>query len=499
MLSKDIVAASSSKTLATPSTKTARSIPSTAAAIGESNTQAYGSNARSNTQQPLNDPDHKRRELWGAGQDQSVDEIYSSFISAVSCSLSHSLGKEQGWIQVGPYTCVDERTLGDGLFDKAGLHSWMATTTELSFDVKWLPSGTLLISFFQARLPRHTRVSAMLPKNEHSTELAVGSPLLLSPFGIRSHYLGVEDLPKSDVQRRSTAQVKALILSRLAHQGSRDLQDATWIQVQMGRKSYVSVGPPVSLWPADLCLCKDALASVSGEDVHSLNRSIADGSIDPLEEAEAWFLGKAARMEVLQARVREENQGGQVMKGVGDTDDEDILSPVEIQMDQGITPQDVSGIYPTPPDGLPPALLGSLNPNNLQYGDYEDEEKELHPSDEALGDYDGQRNDDLFGDMDIDMFASNGLTEADFSFFDEPGMIDEDSQETSPVMTLDDVNEITDHPMAFEEQGLKKTPHERHDSKSDRDVVEGQEDVIGEQGMARYYQTTSLPAHMRRF
>jgi len=29
-------------------------------------------------------------------------------------------------------------------------------------------------------------------------------------------------------------------------------------------------------------------------------------------------------------------------------------------------------------------------------------------------------NDELFGEMDIDMFASNGLTEDDFNFFDEP-------------------------------------------------------------------------------
>lgn len=479
--------------LAPPSIKTARTTLSTAAAIRESNTQAHGSNAASNPQPSINEPDHKRREAWAASKDHSVSEVYSNFVSALSRSLSNSLGKGQGWIQVGPYACIDVRTLGDDLFDSSMLHP-LATTTKLSFDVKWLSSGTLLISFFQTRLPRHTRMSAMLSKTGNPPALAVGSLLLLSPSGVRCQYLGTEGPPKNVVQRKSTVEVKASRSSRLAHQGIKNVQGVTWIRVQTESNSNVSLGPLISLWPADLCLCEDVMTPVSRVDRGSLNSSIVDGSIDPLEEAESWFLGKAARMEASQARLREGNQGAQVMKDVEELDDEDSLSPFEMPLDQGITPQDVSGIYPTPPDAIPPPLLVASNFNNIQSGDYDDEEKELHPSDTARGDYDAQENDDLFGDMDIDMFASNGLTEADFSFFDEPGMIDEDLRETGQAMTLDDTNETTEHSMACDERGLRATPHEIRNNESDRNVAEDQEDPIDRQGMTPWYPTASLPA-----
>ncbi len=496
MCSEDLAAAITSSASVSSSIKTSRFTQSSAAAIIDLNTQAYGSNTRSNTQPSINEPDHKKREAWIADQDHSVSEVYSNFISAVSCSLSHFLGNEQGWIQIGPYACIDARTLGGDLSDNSELHSRAATTTKLSFDVKWLSSGTLLISFFQNRLPRQRRMSTMISKDGHATGLAVGSPLILSPSGIRGQYLGTEDVPKSVVQRKSTLPVKASILSRLAQRGISIVQDATWIKVHIEREPNLSVVQPMSLWPADLCLCDDVMTPVSGEDGESFDRYIADGSFDALQEAESWFLGKDTRMKASQARLREEKQEAQAMKNGEDTDDEEDLSPFEITMDQGITPQDVSGIYPTPPDGLPPALLGSSNPNNLQIGDYDDEEKELQPSVDAHGDYNGQENDDLFGDMDIDMFASNGLTEADFSFFDEPGMIDEDLRETGQAMALDDTNE-TDHPTAFNEQDLTTASHERHDSGSDRAVAEDQEDASRQRGRASLYKTAcSSSAYM---
>lgn len=484
--SGDLVAAANSGAPAPSSIKTARSTPSTAAAIKELNAHAHGSNANSIIQSSINEPGHKRKESSGATQDHSVSEVYSKFVSAVSCSLSHTLGKGQGWIQVGPNACIDARTLGDEIFEDSDSNPSLTTTLKLSFDVKWLSSGTLLISYLLVCLPRLRRLSAMVSKDAHSLELTVGSSLLLSPSGTRCQYLGLESLPNSDVQLKSPVQAKASMLSAyLNHQGIRNIQDIKWIQVLVGHESNVAVSPPISLWPADLCFCEDVMNTSSSADGESFNRSIVDFSTDPLEKVESWFLGKAARMEASQARLREKNERNQATKDVEDSDDEDVLSLFEIPMDQGITPQDVSGIYPTPPDGVPPALLGSSNPNDLQSGEYEDEEKEVQPRDEAHGDYDGQENDDLFGDMDIEMFASNGLTEADFSFFDEPGMIDEDLGETGQIMTLDDTNETIDHPMAFAEQGLRMTAQESRESASIQKIAEDQEDSVGEQAKIR--------------
>ena len=431
----------------------------------------------------VNELDSKRLEASGVSHNHSVSRVYSNFISAASCSLSHALGKRQGWIQLGPHACIDARTLGYDPVDHPDSHAWVATTSRLSFDVKWLSCGTLLISVFQTRLPKHSRVSTVLSEGVNHAGLALGSPVVFSPFGIRGQYLGTEDPPKSNPQRKATIQLKASVLSRLAYRGIRVIQDATWIQVHVEQGSNAFSDPLVSLWPADLCFCEDTMVSLSGEDLESSNRSIVDCSIDPLEQAESWFRGKAARREALQDRLREESQGTQVAHDIEDTDDEEGLSPLEIPLDQGITPQDVSGIYPTPPDGPPQPLSGLSNPHNLHSGDYVNEEKDLRPSDEARGDYDAQENDDLFGDMDIDMFASNGLTEADFRFFDEPGMMDEDMRDTGQVMTLDETNETADHPMLSDENVLAITPHERRDSRPDQKLAELQEVDTGDQGM----------------
>lgn len=463
---------------APPVIKTARSIQPTTKAIEELNTQAYGSNVSVNVQPSTSQSSQKVEE---ASQGHSVSEVYSNFISAVSRSLSHSLGKRRGWVQVDPHACIDARTLGNDLFDNPELNSWRATTHKVSFDVRLLSSGTLLISFFQIRLPRLTRMSKILSRDTQSTGLAIGTLLLLSPSGIMCHYLGTESSLKSDVQRKSTARTKALILSHLSHQGIRPMQEVIWVYVQM--ESKVPITPPVSLWPADLCLCEDLMTLIGGEGGELCGTSLVDGSVDPLEEAESWFLAKSARMEASRLRSLQEDQRAEALRDVQDTEDEDAVSSLGIPVDQGITPQDVSGIYPTPPDGLPPALVGSSNPNNLPSGDYDDEEKGLQPSDETRGDYDGLHNDDLFGDVDIDMFASNGLTEADFSFFDEPGMVDEDLRETGQVMALDDTNETTEYPVGFDGPGSTATQDGRADSGSSPVATKDREDVKSVRGM----------------
>lgn len=476
--SGDLATALSSNVSAPPVIKTARSIQPTIKVIEELNTQAYGSNGVVNAQPSTSQFSQKPAE---ASQGPPVSEVYSNLISAISRSLSHSLGKRRGWLQVDPYACIDARTLGNDLFDNPELNSWKATTNKVSFDVKLLSSGTLLISFFQIRLPRLIRMSKILSRDSQTTGLAIGSPLLLSPSGIMCHYLGTESSLNSEVQRKSTARTKALILSHLYHQGIRPMQEVLWVYVQMDLN--VPITPPVSLWPADLCLCEDSMTLLSAEGGELYGASLVDGSVDPLEEAESWFLAKPARMETSRLRSLQENQRAEALSDIQDTEDEDAVSSLGIPVDQGITPQDVSGIYPTPPDGLPPALVGSSNPNNLPSGDYEDEEKGLRPSDDTRGDYDGLHNDDLFGDVDIDMFASNGLTEADFSFFDEPGMVDEDLRETGQDMALDDMKETTGYPAGFDGPDSTATQDRRADCGSDPIVTKDREDVKSVRGM----------------
>ncbi|KAK4696963.1 hypothetical protein P7C71_g1026, partial [Lecanoromycetidae sp. Uapishka_2] len=159
---------------------------------------------------------------------------------------------------------------------------------------------------------------------------------------------------------------------------------------------------------------------------------------DPLAKAESWFLSASVRLRSLEVKRQKLALEAQEIQEPDGTDDEDTLYDLEFQATQGITPQDVSGIYPTPPDGIRSSLTVS-SPTNVQNQVDREAEQSVHPTPQASNrPYAEHESGDLFDEIEMDMFTANGLTEADFSFFDEPSPAYEELQHDGHVIVEDD-------------------------------------------------------------
>ncbi|TKA68221.1 hypothetical protein B0A49_09252 [Cryomyces minteri] len=241
-----------------------------------------------------------------------------------------------------------------------------------------------------------------------------------------------------------------------------------------------SVDPPpqssqaVCMWPAALCFSYgleqpksfDGKVPVSGPECHlSLTGSSEDanglewfqtathpGFQDPLKFAQDWFQSKAKRDEELEARRKERKAKEQEepprlhAESAADGGD-DPPSPLHLRNGEL---QAMNGVYPTPPDGMPSQghagqptsdgtitggdsaesprrFVGAGSDNTLQLDSAR--QPDFHPN--AGPDLDSPTNDmnsghdnddDLFGDMDDEMFNGPAVTDADFSFFDDETM-----------------------------------------------------------------------------
>jgi mediator of RNA polymerase II transcription subunit 13 len=213
-------------------------------------------------------------------------------------------------------------------------------------------------------------------------------------------------------------------------------------------------------WPRALCFYYDTtdtrnsdsqLGSTASQKIDGLEwfqTPQSTGFQDPVDVAQHWFLGKPERDKTLEARrkaqkaeedaarPKEENHGGLFPS-----------SPLNSRTGAYGDLQAVAGVYPTPPDGvLPgtgissgdtPSISGTTTNTVLVPGGSNPAINLSAPQDNANGsglqlpatspDFPGQYdsfnpsggNDDLFEDMDEDYDPGNGVTDADFNFFDD--------------------------------------------------------------------------------
>lgn len=395
--------------------------------MAETNTLAFGANSRQGSQNISQAVKTSQDNISDSRHDLAVTQLYTRIVTAISRSLCRPLVDQKRFLQVGSSTYLEARSLGDRIIEDLRLSWASSTTSTLSLDVKWLPTETLLISYSRKPLRRLIQTSHLLGHSEK--KLSRDTPLLLSPSGMTARFCGVEDVSDKDQLSTSKIDIESVVSSRLAQTGIVVPRDTQWVRVLVERTSYKDGrqlkdhpgNPAVTLWPAHLCLCEDALAAVDDQENGMLTSSGDSGTMNALATVETWFLGKAARTMALESRRQKDELEAQQVEASHVSDDEDTLSDPGVEMSHYYTaPQDVSGIYPTPPDGIPAnPVYSSPNNNPLSAGPENEENKGATPG--AIGrPFNEQGNEDLFGEMDIDMFATNGLTEADFSFFDEP-------------------------------------------------------------------------------
>ncbi|KAL8924502.1 MAG: hypothetical protein Q9172_002667 [Xanthocarpia lactea] len=361
-----------------------------------------------------------------------VPYIYRSFTLALSSSLLYSLVSGGDWLPFGNDSCLRIYE------DPTGWATMKSTAEQLRLDVRWSPSGILTIGSRLTTLSSFSPLSDVFEQGQgvDKKSLHTGVRLFVSPFGAHCTLLGEESqiLGKAKADRRFKTSTRAWLESY----GIVTKREVLWVRLQIRWK-----GPPNSIvldgqavcqiwWPADLCFIKD-----TGSKLRETNsiENIGNGTfVDPLEEAEQWFLGRKERDNVIEARRKEVDErklhNNKPPNDEEDELEEDVADPL-LRATQYLSAQEASGIYPTPPDGLGSNAQGSVAAQDtpgasIPGGHPHQAIVSSEATDGRISDIDSRapfaedESQDLFGDMDTDMFDTNGLTEADFNFFDEP-------------------------------------------------------------------------------
>lgn len=255
------------------------------------------------------------------------------------------------------------------------------------------------------------------------------------------------DIVNTSEWRPSSESPKSMIISLLKRRGVHISENCSWVRLHfpLARSispSDVDQAPVYDMeWPAQLCFKNEELDKIDEHGSAWLEPGLLGIDTDPLREAETWFRDRHDRKQQIERRrlelktLSEKEAQALLLK------EEDIRPSLFPGIERQIEAQGLSGIYPTPPDGfrsqLPghsTELEGSDQANRqedselLDQGDNSSKTTNhggtplnpLHGVGMSLGAYDGIEDDDLFGNMDSAMFTANGITEDDFSFFDEP-------------------------------------------------------------------------------
>jgi mediator of RNA polymerase II transcription subunit 13 len=400
-----------------------------------------------------------------------VRTIYSLFMNAVLSTISYHLARHHNTFQLNPRTFVALPTLqtGDG---------GVAPTVPLrpfTLDIYLTAGGNLVIS---------TGI-------DHAYNIRT---LDESPVYFPSVYLGIGGLsaellsqPPSSGDAETLAW-KELVMEKLELRGihlAAIESEVRWVLVRACPTPVDNNGDALALtsavfyWPRALSFYHDKVNTLhsQGRSLIAEREEVAEsdasswfaapqqkGFIDPIRFAEDWFRGKAERDKVIEERRRKQRDVEATQKQVEGAA-LSVPSPFYTRGDL----QSAGGVYPTPPDGLPqassasntqdiPAVAGatvSARPS-VDYQSGEGMDLDANPFTEGVKlrgpsvisrgsmQLDASMNiaDDLFGDMDEDDdFVGNDITDADFSFFDEPDLVD-DIADPSSVAAVPPDDEI---------------------------------------------------------
>ena len=378
--------------------------------------------------------------------------IYQNLISAITLSLLYALTFS------GRYTPLSNRSFiafnGFNSYDQKD-DDWVSTDvencSEFLLHVQWLSNGTLVI--FSSHHESFRWRSLFSDLSQPVTISPFGIPALPQSFtnepryssSIASHDVRSVHRDKISRDHPELAYHKEVVRDFLRVRGITvpEQTDWVWHSVRLYEEAEEENTRPEDtmklLWPAQLSIRQAATKPNYSEDSFYLWGGAKLATIDPLAEAEQWFISRESREKAEQEyqRLQEEKLKSRHDQSSSDDDSIPGINPI-------IDPQqDIQGIYPTPPDGFnsqtvapsadsamtttvqsphdPVMVVRNIEDNSLLIKD--ETHVPMPESELQLGEYD---NDDLFDD-----FSANGLTEADFNFFDKP---DDDNAPNAPAV-----------------------------------------------------------------
>lgn len=422
-----------------------------------------------------------------ADQQQPPDcfTIYELFTASVTALLSFHLVRDYNVTALNYRTFVakpaalSDSSLADN--DSLARVHWLT-----SISVYWASSGTLVISTFTEK--NHEIRSLDEAATEAGQARLVGKCIRMAPNGSLASIISFED-PLDAVSedagqrpRKKRARLGAMeqtidkwkshVKRWLAWKGCTlpDLQKkSAWVRIRvnhMGQPAPSSLVQSASdremLWPRALCYYYDTelsgastvdshLSSAPDPSHHPLQWFETNDSVgfkDPIDVAQEWFLGRPERDKILEARRKAKKAEEDSLRRKEESSGLYPSSPLNTRSGAYGDLQAVSGVYPTPPDGIVPGTVpashdtpsvsgatsnvilvpGGTNPvislmapqdcAHMDASQHPLSSPILHTTADNLNTSGG--DDDLFGDMNEDGYGAPGVNEEDFDFFDEP-------------------------------------------------------------------------------
>lgn len=419
-------------------------------------------------------------------QEQALDcfTVYELFASSVTALISFFLVKNCGVVALNYRTVVSKP-----IAPQATGHVDTNNTTDLhwltNIHIHWFSSGTLLVSTSTERTHKLQCLEGMPVDDEKQL---VGRCIRVAPNAMLARISSFEDpleFLAEDANRR--VQKKKVKTDSLEHGIERwkstverwlgwrgyslpDLdKKRAWVSIRIAHfaqlptmSSATSIPDRDILWPRALCFIYDS-ASIGAPIMESKDMSDPQalendlrwyeapdlvGFQDPVDLAQDWFLGKIERDRILDTRRKAKKAEEDALRRKDEPSGLYPSSPFNARTGVYGDLQAVSGVYPTPPDGIVPGpglsstdtpsvsgtasnvilVPGGTNPaiNLSAPQDHPQTNEQQHPSTSPLlptsleSFQTSGEDDDLFEDMEGDGYGANGVNEADFDFFDGP-------------------------------------------------------------------------------
>ncbi|KAJ5168794.1 Mediator complex subunit Med13 [Penicillium canariense] len=383
--------------------------------------------------------------------------IYAAFVSAVTGALSLHLVRNYGALPIGSrslFTAVDKTGYESPRIDNESLFSTPSLTT---LSVQLNAPGTLTVS--TQTIPQAGIIRLFSPHDDISDIFRVqpGTDLWLCPNGAIARLVTANiepptvpspGFPSSADTTAKRTQWKWDVVQWLANFGLQidSIDEEPWVEVEVWEPFFARLAgdawrqndEPQSalplkrmLWPARFCF-RRAVASIRS----SWPKTLLP---DPLEFAEQWS------PDVSQLKPNQNPPNTRAFEEA-QLKDEDMRSPrvdngehIESlsRMAQYPDLQHTNLVYPTPPDGAAAIGINNLNPSDIFPEDNDflspSVPQEIKPLPKTelspqicigTGRYDASDDEDLFGEMNDKDFGTKGITDADFSFFDDPDLDD---------------------------------------------------------------------------
>jgi mediator of RNA polymerase II transcription subunit 13 len=412
--------------------------------------------------------------------------VYELFVASVTALISFFLVKDCNVVALNFRTFVSAPIAQHGPdHDKHDHHTdlhWLTTV-----NVHWVSSGTLLLSTSTDQTDELRCLTHVAVDEEQAL---IGSCVRVAPNASLATIASFDDPldasmtetdRKSQRKRTKTGSVdhginkwKSTVKRWLGWRGcSLDLeQRGSWVRLRIAHATQLSVTCPVPsagrdlLWPRALCFLYQP--GVDKELHHQLPvlPSFTDpnwfeapgftGFRDPLDVAQEWFLSKPNRDKTLDARRKAKKAEEETARRKDDLSALPPSSPLNARTGLYGELQTLSGVYPTPPDGIAPGasvqtsdtpsvsgttsnvvlVSGGTNPTiNLSAPQ---DHPPTSPTIPANPDnfHSSGFGDDLFEDMEDDGGGGHGINDADFDFFNEPDVEDVDMVD-APALPVD--------------------------------------------------------------